>query len=686
MSLQHGTAADKTVRLLLTRSVEEGLADGAACLAAALDYLRMGLAVDSCCPPCHVGIARANPKHADRCSCPGKVPWHVWEHLQTDLPDERTVRDWWRRLPNANVGVALGGKPDSPPERVRLVRIDGDGDKAVRELERLTAGDPPTPTFCSGRTDGGLGVLYEMPPDVDWRTAIEGDALGELRVMCTGSQTILPPSRHVSGRYYRWRAGLSPAEVQLQPAPTWLAKRMAERGGKGRSPERNSTAAPIGEEILDGSRDTTLTSLAGSMRRRGMSEGAIHAALAVVNAEQCRPPLDDVQVRKIARSIGRYPPDPGASTPVAAAATNDPSPITAAVGQLLLVAERPRLMPSGKISLSVAVRRDGVRVDTVSVSSSPASRSATARVLAAHLTGQDAPDRSAVDRALTVLLTGAAEAVERATASPSGPTLAEIVAEIVRPALDLRYRTQRGTVWSEAQGRELSRSDVIAYTPDSLVRQAAQAADAPTGRAALLRAVTAELAVLWASLVPSLPLAAAAAATATATAAAAAKAFRSAMVLLWTRPVTFEIDRAATGGGTVASRASLVSRVRSKFGQPETPDQSKRWQQIQAAHSAWWRRSVTPGDGEHVILLSLRWELCHQIGVELPGVTCQNDLTTLGERYGVLDRQPPAATRLSGGSRLAVLSQDLTGELLEDVATLEDDAGVQGDAAEPVTQ
>jgi putative DNA primase/helicase len=45
------------------------------------------------------------------------------------------------------------------------------------------------------------------------------------------------------------------------------------------------------------------------MRRRGASEAAILAALRAVNREQCRPPLDDAEVRKIAASVARYEPE-----------------------------------------------------------------------------------------------------------------------------------------------------------------------------------------------------------------------------------------------------------------------------------------------------------------------------------------------------------------------------------------
>jgi hypothetical protein len=64
-----------------------------------------------------------------------------------------------------------------------------------------------------------------------------------------------------------------------------------------------------GEPIPDGQRNSTLTSLAGTMRRRGMTQEAIEAALLAENV-RCDPPLSEQEVRDIARSVGRYPPAP----------------------------------------------------------------------------------------------------------------------------------------------------------------------------------------------------------------------------------------------------------------------------------------------------------------------------------------------------------------------------------------
>lgn|GEM_PF-5312393 len=66
-------------------------------------------------------------------------------------------------------------------------------------------------------------------------------------------------------------------------------------------------AVAVEGRIADGTRNKTLTSFAGSMRKRGMTLGAIEAALLAENAQRCDPPLPEAEVRGIAASIGRKP-------------------------------------------------------------------------------------------------------------------------------------------------------------------------------------------------------------------------------------------------------------------------------------------------------------------------------------------------------------------------------------------
>jgi hypothetical protein len=67
-------------------------------------------------------------------------------------------------------------------------------------------------------------------------------------------------------------------------------------------------AEALAERFPAGQRNASLTSLAGTMRRRGMSEPAIVAALQEENVRRCDPPLALHEVQAIAASVSRYEP------------------------------------------------------------------------------------------------------------------------------------------------------------------------------------------------------------------------------------------------------------------------------------------------------------------------------------------------------------------------------------------
>jgi hypothetical protein len=64
----------------------------------------------------------------------------------------------------------------------------------------------------------------------------------------------------------------------------------------------------LGGPIREGGRNVALTSVAGSLRDRGLDAETICAVLLEVNRLRCEPPLAEAEVVGIGRSIGRYPP------------------------------------------------------------------------------------------------------------------------------------------------------------------------------------------------------------------------------------------------------------------------------------------------------------------------------------------------------------------------------------------
>jgi len=123
-----------------------------------------------------------------------------------------------------------------------------------------------------------------------------------VQLLAEGCYAVAPPSLHSSGRRYRWAEHRGPREQAIASLPdAWL--QFISSGDQA----RNEPAAADGEAIPEGSRNTELTRVAGRMRRAGLSEADMLAALRGVNERRCRPPLDDGEVAQIARSVARYP-------------------------------------------------------------------------------------------------------------------------------------------------------------------------------------------------------------------------------------------------------------------------------------------------------------------------------------------------------------------------------------------
>lgn len=253
-------------------------------LRAALAYAQRGWHVFPLHTPGEDGSCSC--RRAD-CTNIGKHP-RTMNGLKDATTDEARIRRWWEQWPLANVGVATGSS--------RLVVVDIDprhgGDESLRDLVQ-EHGDDWLDTVTAETGGGGTHYLYAAPEGKVIRNSA-GDHGIDLRG--DGGYIVAPPSTHVSGTPYTWVQ--KPSETALQPFPEQIF--VVHR--------RSAASQPIGEVIPMGQRDQTLTSLAGSMRRRGMSEHAILAALRAENEQRCDPPLPDADLVRIARSVSRYAP------------------------------------------------------------------------------------------------------------------------------------------------------------------------------------------------------------------------------------------------------------------------------------------------------------------------------------------------------------------------------------------
>jgi hypothetical protein len=177
------------------------------CAEAAAVYAALGYPV--------VPIHTAQP--GGGCSCPdpgcpeaGKHPrLRGWTRLAT--VDPLVVGEWWRRWPDANLGLATGRRFDV---------LDLDGDQGVEGLRAALSIVPTEHPGPVARTGGGgwhllyaptgLGNRVGLLPAMDWRGR--------------NGLIVAPPSQHASGHRYTWAR---PLTATLPQVPAGLRRLLA---------------------------------------------------------------------------------------------------------------------------------------------------------------------------------------------------------------------------------------------------------------------------------------------------------------------------------------------------------------------------------------------------------------------------------------------------------------------------
>lgn len=260
---------------------------------AALDYAAKGWPVIPLHSPraCGCSCGRAD------CAKPGKHPRTAHGYKDASR-DPGTIREWWRRWPDANIGIVTG-----PESGILVLDVDGEKGRASLAMQEAQHGPLPiTLTSVTGRKDGGEHRWFRYPAE----RAIRGNngKLGAgLDVRGAGGHVVVPYSVHESGREYQWAEPQHP----ISDAPDWLIEMLTDRTVP---PHKSPQERAI---LSEGQRNDALTRYAGALRRKGAEMPELERKLLEANLRRCRPPLGDAEVMKIAASIARYPaggPDP----------------------------------------------------------------------------------------------------------------------------------------------------------------------------------------------------------------------------------------------------------------------------------------------------------------------------------------------------------------------------------------
>jgi hypothetical protein len=204
-----------------------------------------------------------------------------WQRLAA--VDPAVAREWWRRWPDANLGLATGPRFD-------VLDLDGDqGMEALRAVLSIEPREHPGPVARTG--GGGWHLLYRptglgnrvgLLAGVDWRGR--------------GGLIVAPPSVHASGRRYRW---VRPLTATLPQVPAGLRRRLAPPAAQRTTlppggPPRTGRRGGYGQTALAQERAAVATTPAGrrntTLNRAAFNLGQLVAA-GLLDADQVRAEL-----------------------------------------------------------------------------------------------------------------------------------------------------------------------------------------------------------------------------------------------------------------------------------------------------------------------------------------------------------------------------------------------------------
>lgn len=229
--------------------------------------------------PLHSPTAHGCSCGRAECESPGKHP-RTAHGLKDASRDPATICAWWRRWPDANIGILTGSESG-------ILVLDVDGKQGEESLIELARHGCPLPDTLTVRTGGGQHLCFLWPEGADVRNSQSKIAPG-LDIRGQGGYVVAPPSLHACGRQYE----VSESAIPSAPCPECLLSLIRCPA----STQAQQSAPATGGVIEHPNRTPHLVSLAGTMNKKGMAPAAIEAALLAENAAKCSPPLPEEKV------------------------------------------------------------------------------------------------------------------------------------------------------------------------------------------------------------------------------------------------------------------------------------------------------------------------------------------------------------------------------------------------------
>ena len=216
-----------------------------------------------------------------------KRPLVPWKRYQDRLATPDQIRGWFRKHPDANVGIVTG-------EISRLVVVDFDVDRGADP----TAFAKRFPTPLAVKTGGGgFHYYFALPEGETIRNSVGEDGID---IRATGGFVVAPPSVHATGQRYRWMKRKESAKAADLPLAFLRARELASSG---RTTDKR-WVANVWKGVSEGQRNDGSAKLAGYYFKQGETADVVLETLRLWNLKN-EPPLPDREIQQVVKSIGR---------------------------------------------------------------------------------------------------------------------------------------------------------------------------------------------------------------------------------------------------------------------------------------------------------------------------------------------------------------------------------------------
>lgn len=219
-----------------------------------------------------------------------KRPIVKWEKWQGRKPDAFTVKSWFEKKPDIDIGILTGS-------RAGLFVVDADGPEGVETAKKL--GIDQTVVNVTPR-----GLQYLLA----WDERLNGlptnlvkpfDDMPGIDTRGEGGYIVAPPSTNLGDKLYSWKDGVAYGDIKLASIPEALVQRLVERAAKeyADAPEvsTDSWLVELKKGVSQGqNRHRAMTRLASFYMSRGIPQDDVEALLLAWN-QRCTPPKPEAE-------------------------------------------------------------------------------------------------------------------------------------------------------------------------------------------------------------------------------------------------------------------------------------------------------------------------------------------------------------------------------------------------------